>query len=772
MVGAPFRFDEDDPRPMLRHLDGWARRTLTSPEAWGSTLERCGQWTDYSARNQALLASYGIAGFVAGESIWAQVRSTEGRGCAVRAGEHGLPVRVPIIDVSAAGTDALPRLGQVGAGRSHAWERVFAVEQLARRPAPDALASLVVPRLSAAEWNEAVRVASGRVVGRMPRRVDDPTAQLGALAERVPHGPGRMRLSGPLAAQAGWLAADRVGLAAGAMAAFDPRDLAARERWRTLVDVRHAAGLLVAGMSHAVGVDLSASPLPRHELVDDRTVAAGRRNYLAPADLRDLPIGVWVEAGPYSRSEWLARGIAGAAGVAGFQRVNDRSYLAVYETNAGAMWRLETTGRGAYAGLVHEGTADTLDAAHGAARVALRDRFPEIAASLDHQSNGRVVSIERGWRPLPDGRDERTEHRRLDDRVTAVVAPGPGGQWQTWATVDGTLRQGALAPDAEAAREVADGLARSALIELATFTPDRANRLVADAANDGTWTRELLIGAVGHRLTPDDRTMLATSTEPAELVAMMQASGVLAPDTLLAVLHAEHVDGDAVVGLLADIGLPAGEAIRSVHDRWGMGRLDVAEAIGATVDDLRAAGCSQVELLAAAPRQTLRALDARESTWQQIAPVLLAAGYTPSEAVAHLAAHAPTPEAFAAGTTEIVAKPVVAFAAAGRRAGPEDLTTLSERYGLDPSGTAAVLAAASVPIDTSLEVLLARCDHDLDQTFDLAAAALGVGEDYLCSVLGIDGGPTAHPAHALEINDESALAWDAEPANAGTGVDL
>jgi len=59
VVGRPIRFDEDDPRPMLRHLDGWARRSLSSPEAWGSTLERCGQWADYSARNQVLLASTG-----------------------------------------------------------------------------------------------------------------------------------------------------------------------------------------------------------------------------------------------------------------------------------------------------------------------------------------------------------------------------------------------------------------------------------------------------------------------------------------------------------------------------------------------------------------------------------------------------------------------------------------------------------------------------------------------------------------------------------------
>jgi hypothetical protein len=28
VVGHPICFDEDDPRPMLRHLDGWARRFL------------------------------------------------------------------------------------------------------------------------------------------------------------------------------------------------------------------------------------------------------------------------------------------------------------------------------------------------------------------------------------------------------------------------------------------------------------------------------------------------------------------------------------------------------------------------------------------------------------------------------------------------------------------------------------------------------------------------------------------------------------------------
>ena len=183
--------------------------------------------------------------------------------------------------------------------RTHRWEPVFAHEQLAGRPVIGALQPPAVPRLSEPEWVEAVRVATGRVLGRTPRHVDDPFGQLVALAGRVSNGAGLFRLRDDLAAQAGWLVADRVGLAAGPMPSFDPSGLAVR-RWRTLADVRHAAAVVTAGMSHALGVDVAASPLPRHELADDRSVAPGRRNYLAPADVRALPAGVWIEVGPYT----------------------------------------------------------------------------------------------------------------------------------------------------------------------------------------------------------------------------------------------------------------------------------------------------------------------------------------------------------------------------------------------------------------------------------------------------------------------------------------
>src|SRR5437868_984973 len=134
VVAQSFRFDETDPRPMLRHLDQWARRRLATSEGWGAALERCDQWLDYSARNQVLLASYGVATPVAGPATWARVPSTDdGRPCAVRAGEQGLPVRVPVVDAGAVESERSRLVARSHAlAGSHRWETVFAAEQLAR----------------------------------------------------------------------------------------------------------------------------------------------------------------------------------------------------------------------------------------------------------------------------------------------------------------------------------------------------------------------------------------------------------------------------------------------------------------------------------------------------------------------------------------------------------------------------------------------------------------------------------------------------------------
>ena len=339
------------------------------------------------------------------------------------------------------------------------------------------------------------------MLGRTPRTVDDPDRHLMLLAARAPLGPGRPPLGDPaLLAQVAWSVTDRVGRGSGPMPAFDPSALSARERWQTLVDVRAAIDRVTLAVSHGLGVDLSASALPRVDTTDDREVAPTRRNYLSPADVRSLPIGVWVESGPYNRQEWLARGVAGAAGRAAHLRVNDRSYLAVYEARSGAMWRLETTGRGAHHGLVADGTADTFDDAKVVVRQALRERYPDAARAVDPDVSAPVAP-HHGWVPLPGGRDERTEGRVFDERVSAMIAPGPGGRWESFVVTDGKPVQGPLAASADDARTLAEALARGSLMTLAAAAPDRANTIIRELADTGTLTRDDLDRLIGARLS-------------------------------------------------------------------------------------------------------------------------------------------------------------------------------------------------------------------------------------------------------------------------------
>jgi hypothetical protein len=745
VIARPIRFAEDDPRPMLRHLDDWARRGLASPEGWGSALELCGQWVDYSARNQVLLASYGVVGPVAGAATWSLVPSTDdGRACAVRTGEHGLPVRVPVVGAAGVPSDR-SRLGArsgavVGSLR---WELVFAAEQLARRPQVGALSVPDVGAMGEHDRVEAVRLASGRLLGRTPRKIGDPLEQLTTLASRITHGPGRLRLSPPLAAQSAWLIADRLSWGPGPMPPFDPSGLQRRERWQTAVDVRHASTKLLVAVSHAIGVDLTASPLPRHSEVDDRDVAPGRRNYLSPADVRALPLGIWVETGPYKRGEWLARGVAGAIGVGALLRVNDRSYLAAYETRSGALWRLETTGRGAHHGLVVEGEADDLNGAKDGARAALAERFPEAARAIETTESTPVLSRGMGWVVVP-GRDERTEHRVFDERVSAMVSPGPGGRWQTLVTVDGTPRQGSLAATSDEARTTSELLAKGAMMELAAVAPDRANAWILHLSTDGPWERAGMVDVIGHRLTDADRAELATTDDPARLAEMMRSVGVLAPSTMAHVLHAEGVEASSVVELIPVLGLPIPDAIRMLHDEWGSDRLDVGIELGATVDELRAAGCSAAEMLAVAPREELRRLDTREHTWSLVGPTLLEAGYTPAEAVDHLAAHAPTPETFSAGVTTIVDDPNAAFTFARRRASAEDLAALADRFELPPTDAAQVMAAVGYRAERTFDVLNAMCPDD-------AAVVLDVVDHYYPGAIQTEGNVVDGEATVIEF---------------------
>jgi hypothetical protein len=432
----------------------------------------------------------------------------------------------------------------------------------------------------------------------------------------------------------------------------------------------------------------------------------------------------------------MARGVPGANGVAAFLRVNDRSYLAAYETRGGAKWRLETTGRGAHRGIVGEGEAEDLATAKQAVSEALAERFPEAARSVESTVAGRVLSPAFGWVALPGGRDDRTQQRTFDDRVTAMVSPGPGGRWQTWVSVDGSQRQGPLASTDADARTVADGLARGALMELAAVSPARANAMVRDLASDDQhWNRAEFVALVGHRLTDDDRQELETTNDPERLVQLMNDVGVLAPPTILSVLRAEQVGLDTAIDLVPALGMAIPDAIRQLRRDWDADRLDVGNRLGATTEELREAGCTATEMLAVSPREELRRLDAREQTWVHVGPSLLEAGYTVAEAVTHLAAHAPNPDTFAAGVTSIVERPVDAFALAAKRAQPEDFVSLSERYELSPAETAVVLADAGVAMDKAVFTLALRCGDEPDLVAELACDHLGVGPSLTSLIL-------------------------------------
>ena len=259
-----------------------------------------------------------------------------------------------------------------------------------------------------------------------------------------------------------------------------------------------------------------------------------------------------------------------------------------------------------------------------------------------------------------------------------------------------------------------------------------------------------MVAAVGHRLNDADRAELSLTAMPDRLVELMRDVGVLAPTTMLRVLRAEQVPLDSVVDLVPALGVAIPDAIRRIHLDWGVERPEISVRLGATSDEMRAAGCSPAEILAVAPREELRRLDTREQTWMLAGPSLLEAGYSIAAAVTHLVAHAPTPETFAAGVSAIVDRAVDAFAL-GKAARSEDLAALSERYELSPAETASTMFASGVEASKAFEVLTTRCDGDLDAALEIATVA------YIdaASVVGVKA--RAVPTSSERLLDNAAL---------------
>jgi hypothetical protein len=745
---------------MAAHLDRWAARSLTNPEQWAAALVDSQSWLDYSARNQALLASYGADGPVAGTETWRIVPSTEPeRGCAVRAGEHGYPVRVPI---TTGGSEPDPYLGGSRPTRSAVdrweWRPVFSVDQLARRPAPDALVPPEVPSAltgpdAAEEFLAASRrVASSTVRGRLPK-LDDPHRVLADAAGRLPRAK-RPAPDGALAEQVAWLVADRVGhRSAPDPPPIDPSAWPERERWERLLDVLEPARKLTAGLGVVVGVDLVASPLPRMTIIDDRVVPAGRRHRLPAASLEQLPIGRWVTVGPYTASEWAARG-EDASGQGAYLRLNKTAYLAAVERGDAATWRLEDVASRTGNGLLTTGAAVDLDAAKAAAVATVQDRYPALAP-VDAGSGPSPAGSSATWETMPGKGRTAAELRHLTDQVTLYVIPGPGSRWMpaVQSGPTGVLERLPLTRTIEEARDAAELAGHRTVRTLAVADPVRLDAIVMQLADSGDYTRTELAALVGHHLDEPDRLRLDQAS-PADLVDLVGAAG-LTPATTIAVLHAEAVDAETAAGLLPTIGVPMSEAIGVLRDRWDVPGVEAASALGATAQEMRDADCTPEEIMATRPRDVLRALPEEPHLWELAAGTMATAGHRPQTIAAHLVAHAPTLDAFAAGLGAGVDDPEMALAtAAACGASGDQLAAASEAYGLSPTETAHLLHGAAVEPAVVLDAIDARCEHDLDAVTAIGTD-VGIGADEINA--------WQHPAPARSItsvgdrDDASAL---------------
>ena len=735
---------------MAAHLDAWAATTLAEPDGWSQALVDSQSWLDYSARNQILLASYGADGPVAGTETWRLVPSTtEGRGCAVRAGEHGYPVRVP---VTTGGTEPDPYVGGHRPTRAAVerweWRPVFSIAQLARRPAPDSLIPAELPAAltgpdAEAEFLAAVRkVATATVRGRLPR-AGDAHQVLAEAAGRLRRSAKRPELEPVLRDQVAWLVAGRVGMAsADRPSGFDPAGLAPRERWERLADVLEPARKLTAALGVAVGVDLVASPLPRMEIVDDRAVPAGRRHRLPAASLEQLPIGRWVTVGPYTPAEWAARG-EHAAGAGAYLRLNKTAYLVAVETGDGAAWRLEDVASRTGHGLLATGTAADLDDARVASVANVRSRYPTLtarpteptaAATAGPAGTGGV------WEQMPGPGRTPAEMCRLDDEVTLYVMAGPGGRWQPaiHTTATGVLERLPLQAGIDEARDAAELAGRNLRRAAAIADPARADTALAAYADSGSYDRRELAALIGHRLDTSDRKQVEKAT-PAELVELLGAAG-FSPATTVAVLDAEHLDAETVAGLLPTVGVPMPDAIRVLRDRWDLPPVAAAEALAATASEMREAGCTPVEIMAARPRDVLRTLPDDPHLWELAAGTMAVAGHPTTTVVRHLVAHAPTPDTFAAGLVAVADADDGLAIAAREHAHPDQLAAASEVYGLSPADTGALLAGGT-PAGVVLDTLTARCGGDT-ATAARIATDTGIGQADIDSWAQ----PTAPPA--------------------------
>ena len=421
-TARPIMFDEKSLGSMYRHLDRWAG-AARPPRRRGcrwSSAARSG-WT--TRPNQVLLASYGVSARSRGLDMGTCAVDEDGRPCAAA------PVSTACLSECRSCRGTRHRNGP-GAGTV--------------RPSPPGTAgSSCSPTSSSPATRPVAPDASGGAGGRPrtwndwsatppasssanPRAVDNPEPADGdgrrAPLARRPYPLGDPALLAQCVVGAARMGCRRVDghrstrLAVTADAGR-PWSTCARRPIGARCSVAQRAGRPVA------------SPLPRVDA--PMTAGSPRPPQLPVTRRRTRPSGgVWVESGPYTRAEWTVPvspvGPAGAPTRESTTVLSGRGRDPLGGDVAPRDHRAWLPPR-----VVAEGPADDFNDAGRGRRLA-RERGPYVAAAIDAARQPRWCRSHQGWHAEPGGRDRRTEVRVLDDRVSAMIAPGPGGRWETW----------------------------------------------------------------------------------------------------------------------------------------------------------------------------------------------------------------------------------------------------------------------------------------------------------------------------------------------------
>jgi hypothetical protein len=361
--------------------------------------------------------------------------------------------------------------------------------------------------------------------------------------------------------------------------------------------------------------------------------------------------------------------------------------------------------------------------------VTLHGRYPVLGSPPVDVTRPVPGGASRGWEPMPGQGSTSAELRRLDEQTTVYVIPGPGGRWMPAVhhATTGVMDRLPLTKTIDEARSTAMLAGHRAMRIALMDTPAKFDPMLAAFAASGDYSRRELTALLAARLDPTHAARLPDAS-PADLIELLGAAGA-SPATTVAILHAEAIDAHTVACLLPTAGVPMPDAITVLHERWELPRGEAAELLGATAAEMRTAGCSPVEIIAARPRDVLRSLPDDSRLWELAAGTMATAGHSPTTIAGHLVAHAPSVDAFGAGLTTGIDDPVVGVAMAVRCGAQGDqLAAATEAYGLSPAEAAALLADHHCPQQVLLDTLDVRCDHDLDAVTTLGTQAAGIDQ--------------------------------------------